>query len=53
MIFYYTVEYVNKETGLIATLAKAFTTWNELAQTCRSITKSGHNVLTINFKEYE
>lgn len=53
MIYYYAVEYVNKETGLIATLAKPFTTWNELAQTCRSMTKSGHDILTINFKRYE
>lgn len=53
MFYYYTVEYANKETGHIITIKKAFTTWTELASTCRRITKSNFDILTIKFNNYE
>ena len=53
MFYQYTIEFVNKETGQIAKLTKAFTTWTELARTCKDITRTKHNVLTIKFNIYE
>lgn len=53
MFIQYTIEYVNKGTGQIAKLTKAFTTWTELARTCREITRTKHDILTIKFNNYE
>lgn len=54
MFYKYTIEYVNKETGQVATLTSAFTTWTELCSTCRNITRDKkHDVLTIKFNNYE
>lgn len=53
MFYQYTIEYVNKDTGQITKLNKAFTTWTELASTCRNITRAKHDILTIKFNNYE
>lgn len=53
MFYHYTIQYVNKDTGQIAELSKAFTTWTELARVCREITRGNRDILTIKFNNYE
>lgn len=53
MFYQYTIEFVNKETGQIKKLTMAFTTWTELASTCRNITRAKRDILTIKFNNYE